>query len=127
MSPDWFDTVLPCVHGWLQAANTPGAAVASIEVGRPARAACFGMLDLQSHTPVGPNAIFEAASLSKPLFAYGVLILASEGKLDLDAPLCSLSTEELIPGEERLARLTARQILSHSSGLPNWLDRKSVV
>jgi CubicO group peptidase (beta-lactamase class C family) len=124
MSLDWLDSILTLVPGWLKEAHAPGAAIAASETGQPVRCACFGVQDLTSQTLVNPETIFEAASLSKPLFAYGMLMLVAEGKLDLDAPLRQLSSEELIPGEERLAQLTARRILSHSSGLPNWFPEE---
>jgi CubicO group peptidase (beta-lactamase class C family) len=120
MALDWFDLISSLVPDWMKETRTPGVAIAVIETGQPARYGCFGIQDQSSQILINPNTIFEAASLSKPLFAYGVLMLAAEGKLDLDTPLCNLSDEELIPGEKRLAFLTARRILSHSSGLPNW-------
>jgi CubicO group peptidase (beta-lactamase class C family) len=59
--------------------------------------------------------------LSKPVFAYAVLTLADAGKLDLDRPLAAY-----LPGgydvrdDARLGQITARHVLSHASGFPNW-------
>lgn len=85
--------------------------------------------------PTG-DSVFQAASLSKPVFAYAVLKLAHEGKLDLDAPLVSylphgyLHIQNLFafgqpPITDRVVApeiqaVTARMVLSHTSGLPNW-------
>lgn len=90
--------------------------------------------------PPAEDAIFEAASLSKPVFARIVLSLADEGRLDLDAPLMqhlpdgylhaswpfstpppggrSRSTDRV--ADARLALVTPRMVLAHTSGLPNW-------
>ncbi len=84
--------------------------------------------------PPPPDAIFEAASLGKPVFAAAVLTLVQGGKLDLDAPLSHYLREPyqhsrnpfdprspLDPvNDPRLDRVTARMVLSHTTGLPNW-------
>jgi CubicO group peptidase (beta-lactamase class C family) len=80
--------------------------------------------------------VFQAASLGKPVFAYGVLKLVQDGKLNLDAPLSDYlpngylhlhdpfdpkqsNANDLLPANV-LRDLTARQVLTHTSGLPNW-------
>ncbi len=84
----------------------------------------------------GAQAVFQAASLGKPVFAYGVIKLAEQGKLDLDAPLTRYLPEGYLhiqnPFDDRhppitdlvtaieLESVTARIVLSHTSGLPNW-------
>ncbi|MCE3262673.1 MAG: serine hydrolase [Pseudoduganella sp.] len=86
-------------------------------------------------TTPGPDSIFQAASLSKPVFAYAVMRLAAQGKLDLDAPVMDylpqgyrhrsnpLQAEpsELVT-DARLRAVTARMVLNHTSGLPNWFS-----
>jgi CubicO group peptidase (beta-lactamase class C family) len=69
--------------------------------------------------PVTDETIFEAASLSKPVFAYAVLRLAEEGMLDLDAPLADYMPV-LYGTDERLKAVTARMVLTHQSGFANW-------
>lgn len=64
--------------------------------------------------------LFEAAFLSRPVFATIVLRLAERGKLDLDRPLHELLPYERISHDPRSRRLTARLVLSHQTGLPNW-------
>ncbi len=83
---------------------------------------------------LAPDSVFEAASLSKPVFAYAVLKLVQEGKLDLDAPvmkylpagyehrfhphLANSATDNV--ADPRLQAVTVRMALNHTSGLPNW-------
>ncbi|MDF1646197.1 MAG: serine hydrolase [Legionellaceae bacterium] len=71
------------------------------------------------------DSIFEAASLSKPVFAYIVLKMAERGEINLDTPLCDLSKSGFGPPQLRdtpeYQQLTARMILSHQTGLPNWI------
>lgn len=80
-----------------------------------------------------PGSVFQAASLSKPVFAYAVLKLVEQGKLALDAPVVNylphgyrhqyhpLKAEpsELV-SDPRLHAVTVRMALNHTSGLPNW-------
>ena len=74
--------------------------------------------------PVGRRTVFEAASISKPLFAYVVFSLAREGVLELDAPLQTLVPEvPELAYDARSGALTPRMLLTHQGGLPNWRSR----
>lgn len=73
-------------------------------------------------TVVRPDTVFDAASLSKVLStAPSVLLLAEEGKLDLEAPLVRYFPECANGGKEAI---TVRQLLTHSSGLPAGLPAR---
>lgn len=63
-----------------------------------------------------------AASLSKPVFVYGVLLLAQRGVLDLDRPLEQYLDEPYEWHVPHLSEMTARQTMAHTTGLPNWRD-----
>ncbi len=84
---------------------------------------------------VGPDSVFQAASLSKPLFAYAVLKLVAQGRLTLDAPVTrylpqgyrhrfaplTAAPVDLVR-DPRLQDVTVRMLLNHTAGLPNWAD-----
>ncbi|QOY96515.1 beta-lactamase family protein [Massilia sp. UMI-21] len=73
-------------------------------------------------TAVTPDTVFDAASLSKVLStAPSVLLLAEDGKLDLEAPLVRYFPECAGGGKEAI---TVRQLLTHSSGLPAGLPAR---
>jgi CubicO group peptidase (beta-lactamase class C family) len=57
--------------------------------------------------------------LSKPIFAHTVLQLVDHGFISLDVPLDNYFPGYL-PGDPRSALITARHVLSHCAGLPNW-------
>lgn len=79
----------------------------------------FGTINDSIQTPVKKNTVFEAASMSKPLFAYIVLRLVDRGEFDLDQPLYQLLEHPFI-NDERYRKITGRMVLTHSTGLPNW-------
>lgn len=64
--------------------------------------------------------LFAACSLRKSVFSYGVYKLVKSKKLDPDRPLYLYYVYKDVEGGERYKQVTARMILSHSSGLPNW-------
>ncbi|MBS1524479.1 MAG: serine hydrolase [Bacteroidetes bacterium] len=78
-----------------------------------------------SDKKVTSNTVFEAASLSKCVFSYIVMRLYDRGVIDLDTPLTHYmgSYERFDPKEPRYAKITARMVLRHTTGLPNWGDK----
>jgi CubicO group peptidase (beta-lactamase class C family) len=78
-----------------------------------------GYADYAARTPVRTSTVFGAASLGKPVFAYAVLKLVDAGLLDLDEPLHHLAPG-FVGGDVRASTVTARHVLSHTTGFPNW-------
>jgi CubicO group peptidase (beta-lactamase class C family) len=99
--------------------EVPGLSIALIGDGKIYWARGFGFKQIDTKAPVDERTMFEAASLSKPVFAYAVLKMAERGELDLDTPL-SKYLPAYIENDERLALITARRVLSHTTGFPNW-------
>ncbi len=83
----------------------------------------FGVRNTETQEPVTANTVFEAASLSKPVFAYAVLQLVDQGVLDLDTPIADYYEYESITYDERHKLITPRMVLTHSPGFPNWRPR----
>jgi CubicO group peptidase (beta-lactamase class C family) len=104
----------------LKESSVPGLSLALIRDGKTYWVQGFGVRDAKTERPVTDDTIFEAASLSKPVFAYGVLKLVDQGKLDLDTPLTRYMPKRYIEGDARLDKITARIVLSHRTGFPNW-------
>ncbi|MGH6986035.1 MAG: serine hydrolase domain-containing protein [Caulobacteraceae bacterium] len=104
----------------LAQAQLPGAAYALVKGGKIRSVGHCGTADQASGGAVNAGTIFQAASLSKPLFAYLALQLVDAGVLPLDRPLVD-RIGDLLPKDDARARLiTARHVLSHTTGLPNW-------
>ncbi|NQU26892.1 MAG: beta-lactamase family protein [Candidatus Marinimicrobia bacterium] len=72
--------------------------------------------------PVDRNTVFQIASLSKWISAFGVMKLVEEGKLDLDAPVSKYLTRWQLPENEfNNDGVTVRRLLSHTAGLTDGL------
>lgn len=104
----------------MKRARVPGLQLAYIEGGEITMEAAFGYAESENYTPVGPNTVFEAASLSKPLFAYAVLRMVDRGEWDLDQPLWDILEYDRLAHDDRAKQLTTRIVLTHTTGLPNW-------
>jgi CubicO group peptidase (beta-lactamase class C family) len=113
----WLDSKVP---GLLNKYNVPGAAMAIIRDGEIVYSKAWGVQHTGEGSQIDEQTLFEAASLTKPVFAYGVFKLVRDKKLDLDKPLSEYLQEPYIKGDERIHKITARMVLSHTSGLPNW-------
>ncbi|MCB1188126.1 serine hydrolase [bacterium] len=104
----------------MDGADIPGMSVVVLQHSRVSYVGNFGTMDRATNRPVERDTRFFAASLSKPLFAYAVLRLANRGLIDLDRPLCEYEENPRLKHDPRYREITARMVLSHTSGLPNW-------
>ncbi len=107
----------------MREANLPGLAIAIVRGGKMAWQRGFGVRDRSTREPVEPTTVFEAASVSKTVFAYAVLKLCEEGVIGLDTPLTRYVPDRFLAGEPRLDLVTARHVLAHTAGFPDWRSR----
>lgn len=98
----------------------PGLSLAIINDGKVVYHSTKGMADIASGKSVDKSTIFEGASLSKPIFAHFVMTFVEEAKLDLDTPLFHYLPYTDIAHDDRYKSITARMVLSHTTGFPNW-------
>jgi CubicO group peptidase (beta-lactamase class C family) len=105
-------------------ALVPGLAVALVQDGQLSWRGTFGVRDRDSQERVDDDTVFEAASVSKTVFAYAVLKLCETGVLTLDTPLTEYTPQRWIAGDPRLDVITARHVLSHTSGFQDWRSGK---
>lgn len=103
--------------------NIPGLSLAIINKGKIVYSITKGYTNSQKKQTVDSQTLFEGASISKPIFAYLVMHLVEDGKLELDKPLFEYLNYEyqgINYQDERYTTITARMVLSHSTGFPNW-------
>jgi CubicO group peptidase (beta-lactamase class C family) len=97
---------------------TPGLAVALVCHGQIAWAAGYGVADQATGEPVTPASRFQAASVSKPVTAWGVLRLVEQGRIGLDEPVGGhLRRWCPPPSPFKAEAITVRRLLSHTAGL----------
>jgi CubicO group peptidase (beta-lactamase class C family) len=116
----------------MQREQVNGLALAVIDDGRVTYVASYGQRDVEQSLPLTPDTVMYGASLTKTAFAYMVLQLVDEQRLDLDASIADLLPKPLpeyegyadLAGDERWRALTPRILLSHGSGFANfrWLE-----
>jgi CubicO group peptidase (beta-lactamase class C family) len=100
--------------------GVPGASIAVVQDGRLMWQRAFGVKDNSSKELVDEHTIFEAASVSKTVFAYVVLKLCERGTLGLDIPLANYPKRPFVTDDPRIELVTARHALAHTTGFPEW-------
>jgi len=104
----------------MDSGDVPGLSVAIVADTGIVWARGFGVRNVETSAAVDENSVFEAASLSKPVFAYAVLELVDQGLLALDTPLARYFSYPDIAHDPRHSQITARMVLTHTTGFPNW-------
>ena len=115
----------PLVETFLGSHDVAGLAVAVVREGEVVSRG-FGVRDVGTGAAVTPETMFHLASVSKPFVATAIVSLATareagEPVLDLDAPIVAWVPEFTL-ADGRAGEVTARGLLSHSSGLPDVSD-----
>jgi CubicO group peptidase (beta-lactamase class C family) len=112
----------------MRKARIPGLAIAVIHPGKETWTGTFGYQNTHRKILMTEESVFEAASLSKPVFAYLMIKLVEDGVLDLDTPFLEKVPETYLiktffhtrDYDDRYRQITLRMVLSHQTGLPNW-------
>jgi CubicO group peptidase (beta-lactamase class C family) len=99
----------------------PGLGVGIVQEEEIVYARGFGVQSLETGVPVSPETLFCVASVSKCFTASAVMQLVEAGEIDLDVPIVAyLPYFEL--DDEHYAKITIRQMLSHTSGMPDFTE-----
>ncbi len=103
----------------MQERHITGVSLAIIDHGTIIKAKGYGFTDNTRQTPVTPDTLFQAGSVSKSVAAVGALHLVQEKRLSLNADVNSQLRGWRVPENEftKDKKVTLREILSHSAGL----------
>jgi len=111
----------------MRAAEVTGVGVAIINDGKVTHLKSYGVRDKEKNLPLTEHSVMTGASFTKVAFAYMVMQLAQEKILDLDKPVYQYLPKPLpeyegyeeLGSDSRYKQLTARMLLSHTSGFAN--------
>lgn len=103
---------------WLIREGIPNLGIGVINDGELIEASVYGTL--KNGKSATTNAVFNVASLTKPVTAMVALKLAVSNKWNIDEPIYKLFNDPDIQEDPRSKLLTTRHILSHQTGFPNW-------
>jgi len=106
----------------MEAEHVPGLSMVIIRRNHIVWKGAFGVRIAGKPEKVNDKTVFEAASMSKPLFAYGVLKFVEQGSFALDRSLDSYLPEPYLPDQPLAKEITARMVMLHRTGLPNWRE-----
>jgi len=98
------------------AADAPGAAVLVARGGKVLLRKGYGQASVELKVPVSPDMVFRIGSMTKQFTAVGILLLAEEGRVDLQAPI----SRYLAKTPSSWAKITVEMLLNHTSGLPSY-------
>lgn len=104
----------------MQENKVMGLVLSLISHGDVIHTSTHGFTNDLTQGPVQLQTKFEAASLTKPVFAYLVLQLCDQDLLELDVPLVEYLPEYEISQDPRYKQITPRMVLCHSTGFQNW-------
>lgn len=131
--PGGLDAAEALIRPAITSGEVKGLAIAVIEDGEIRAVRSYGQRDAQGRA-LQTGTVMYGASLTKTVFAYTVLQLVDEGRVDLDASIATLLDRPLpdypkdtrygpwtdLRGDERWRALTPRLLLSHRSGFGNF-------
>lgn len=117
LSQTVLDQLADSVAAWVAAGEVVGAEVLIAKDGRIAFHEAFGWADRDAHRPLQTGALFNVASMTKPVVGTAVLMLAEEGALSLDDPVA-----RYLPSFDHAASrgITVRHLLTHTAGFDWW-------
>ena len=108
------------VEAWRRYFHIPGLSIALVKDRELVYHGTFGVKNALTEEPVTGDTLFEACSITKIVFAFAVNRMAERGEIDLDRPLHEYLPFEDIAHDARYKKITARHVLTHRTGFPNW-------
>jgi CubicO group peptidase (beta-lactamase class C family)/acetyl esterase/lipase len=124
--PGWadeFDNVRDRIRQYIDKEGVPSISIAVVKGDAIVWEEGFGWADVEKRVRATPHTAYMLASVSKPITATIMMLLAERKLVDLDCPVNEYLGENKI--RARLgdaSRVTVREILQHTSGLPNYYE-----
>jgi CubicO group peptidase (beta-lactamase class C family) len=117
-----YATITPCskdsIHAWMKRYHVPAVGIGIIANGKIKSIKVYG--EIRKGAPAPKNAIWNIASMTKPVTALTVLKLVDKGEWELNEPVSKYFIDPDIKDNPWTAKLTTSIFLSHSTGFKNW-------
>ncbi|HHF7367417.1 TPA: serine hydrolase domain-containing protein [Legionella bozemanae] len=101
---------------FMQKNNIPGLALAVLKDGGPLLIKGYGYANIETKDPVDAQTLFGIGSVSKVITAFALMTLVQEGKVNLNNSVLNYVPK----APEQWQNVTIQQLLSHSSGIPQY-------
>lgn len=99
--------------------DIPGSSIAIVKEGKLVWSEAYGIADEQTGRKMTKDTPMRVQSISKSITAWGIMKLVEQGKIELDAPVMQYFKSWHFPESEfSVKKVTVRQLLSHTGGLP---------
>ncbi len=118
------DRALAAMAEYRAANNLPSLSAAVAVEGRIVWAGAVGFSDIADQIPATPDTLFRIGSTSKALTATALARLTQRGDIDLDQPVTTYAESARNP---IWSEVTARQLASHSAGLPHYGENDDAI
>ena len=102
------DRVDSCIAAQMSIRHIPGLALAVIRDGVPVKVRGYGLANVELNVPVSPHTVFQSASIGKQFTATLVLLLAEQGKINLDGPISAYIPNSPVAWQDITVRICLR-------------------
>jgi len=113
------DNIDDFIHLKMKENKIPGLQIAVVKNKKIIKLASYGLSNIQDKVKVNDETVFNLASITKAFTSVAVMQLVEKGKLDLSAPISSYLSD--LP--KSWQKVTLKQLLSHTSGLPDIMNK----
>ena len=114
------------VQKQLDSLKIMGLSIAVINEGKIVYHRALGIANVYTKDKVNDETMFECASMGKSVFAFFVMRLVDKKILSLDTPLYQYMAYPDIAYDSRYKLITARMVLDHTTGFPNWRENDTL-
>ena len=116
------DDVDDYIQAEMKRQHIPGLALAVVKQGQVEKSAGYGLANVEWNAPVRADTVFQIQSVTKTFTASAVMLLVEEGKIGLDDKI----TKYLSDLPESWNAVTVRHLLSHTSGIKDFINEPTV-
>jgi len=99
--------------------DEPGATVIVVKDGKTVLRKAYGAADVKRKTPLTPDMVLRLGSITKQFTAVAILMLADEGKLQLNDPITRFFPDYPMQGKV----ITIEHLLTHTSGIVSYTGK----